>query len=142
MIDRHRPRGSPFHRGGGGGGGGRGGALGDAEAEPQTAEERELAEEIERMKGGAAPTLGEGREGVRTRGVLDLMGEEEEKLLMAESEMEVNLPELLDPRQLQELLQGQDYHMMETEIEALLLKAKAEARLRSPEPEPEPSPSP
>ena len=51
---------------------------------------------------------------------------------MAESEMEVNLPELLDPRQLQELLQGQDYHMMETEIEALLLKAKAEARLRSP----------
>jgi hypothetical protein len=25
------------------------------------------------MKGGAAPTLGEGREGMRTRGVLDLM---------------------------------------------------------------------
>ena len=41
---------------------------------------------------------------------------------------QVNLPDLLDPRQLQELLQGQDYHMMETEIEALLLKAKAEAR--------------
>ena len=30
---------------------------------------------------------------------------------MAESEMEVNLPELLDPRQLQELLQGQDHPM-------------------------------
>ena len=49
---------------------------------------------------------------------------------MAESEMEVNLPELLDPRQLQELLQGQDYHMMETEIEALLFKAKADAKLK------------
>ena len=74
---------------GGGGGGGGGGALGDEEAEPQTAEERELAQEIERMKSGAAPTLGEGREGARWRGVLDLMGAEEEKLLMAESEMEV-----------------------------------------------------
>lgn len=40
------------------------------------------------------------------------------------------MPDLLDPQQLQALLQGQDYHMMETEIEALLLKAKAEARLR------------
>ena len=38
--------------------------------------------------------------------MLDLMGEEEEKLLMAESEMEVNPLELLDPRQLQELLQA------------------------------------
>ena len=49
---------------------------------------------------------------------------------------QVNLPDLLDPRQLQELLQGQDYHMMETEIEALLLKAKAEARPRETNPNP------
>ena len=41
-----------------------------------------------------------------------------------------SLPELLNPAQLQDLLQGQDYHMMETEIEAILLKAKTEARLR------------
>ena len=98
------------------------------EEEPQTAEEKELAEEIERMKAGAAPTLGQGAAGRSTRGVLDLMGEEEEKLLMAESEMEVSLPELLDPKQLQELLQGQDYHMMETEIEVRPSPALARSR--------------
>ena len=37
---------------------------------------------------------------------------------------------LVASAQLQALLAGQDYHMMETEIEALLIKAKAEARLR------------
>ena len=40
------------------------------------------------------------------------------------------MPELLAPDQLQSLLSGQDYHMMETEIEAIVLKAKTEARLR------------
>ena len=40
------------------------------------------------------------------------------------------LPEILDPSKLQDLLAGQDYHMLETEIEAIVLKAKTEARLR------------
>ena len=81
-----------------GGGGSGGGALGKDEVELQTAEERELAEEIERMKSGAAPTLGEGAAGARWRGVLDLMGAEEEKLLMQESEMEVRSHGMYDPR--------------------------------------------
>ena len=42
----------------------------------------------------------------------------------------VPLPEILDPSKLQDLLAGQDYHMLETEIEAIVLKAKTEARLR------------
>ncbi len=37
---------------------------------------------------------------------------------------------MIDADTLQAMLQGQDYHMMETEIEALLFKAKADAKLK------------
>jgi len=67
---------------------------------------------------------GKGRAG---RGAFDLMSPRSSEKLAAEA---VTLPEILDPKALQALLQGMDYSMMETEIEAIVLKAKTEARLR------------
>ena len=52
-------------------------------------------------------------------------------LLGAEVDLgEETVPEMIDADTLQAMLQGQDYHMMETEIEALLFKAKADAKLK------------
>ena len=91
----------------------------EAEAEAEEEAERAVVEAEVRRELGLEPAGGGGGRG----GGLDLMSVDE----VIE---DVALPELLDPSQLQQMLQGQDFHMMETEIEALLLKAKTEARLR------------
>ena len=78
--------------------------------------------EAEVAEAMAASASGVARKG----GGLELMGLEESELMMED----ISLPDLITPKQMQEMLKNGDFHMMETEIEALLLKAKAEARLR------------
>ena len=78
--------------------------------------------EAEVAEAMAASASGAPRKG----GGLELMGLEESELMMED----ISLPDLITPKQMQEMLKNGDFHMMETEIEALLLKAKAEARLR------------
>ena len=106
-------------------------AIEYAEVQAEVAKEMGLDDKAAESAATAVRLGGAGQPSLMTArgsgGKYGLMSAEESEKL---GESAVALPELLTPSQLQELLQGQDYHMMETEIEAIVLKAKTEARLR------------